>query len=402
MPFLTRLAGLYPVVLVTGARQTGKTELVKHTFPDHRWVLLDEHAVLDSATRDPGLFLQNNPAPVIFDEIQKAPALLAEIKAQCDRGVIGRGGVILTGSQPLPLMRNVSETLAGRVGIMDLLPMTLAEIAGSAPSARLLDDWLENPPIGERFEFPSPPVECLLRGGFPAMALSCHSPHADDAATRVSDYVQTYLSRDLRDMSQVQDLGRFARFMRHLAVFSGRLLDLNRVASDIGIPQSTANHWLGLLEASMLVWRIPGWSKHHGKRERKGAKFFFVDSGLQVSLLGYSNIAQLSASPLLGAIYETACAQAMKKIARSNAGAMPLMHWRFKEDHEVDLIVERRHEDLCLCEFKITSNPGPEDLTGIVEFRKHYGVHHKAIVVSTHPVCHWLSKDVLAVPLAAL
>jgi predicted AAA+ superfamily ATPase len=399
---IRRLSGLYSAILVTGPRQTGKTELVRHLFPGHRWVLLDEQARIEAARRDPGLFLENHPPPVIFDEIQRAPELLPEIKARIDGGHAAKGTVVLTGSQPLPLMHTVTESLAGRVGIMELPPMTLAEIFDAPGRPRLLQDWLERPPIGQVFPYQETPASCLVRGGFPAMALPQHSPTDADAAQRLGDYIQTYLTRDLRDLAQVHDLGRFERFLRQLAVHSAKLLNLSKLGADVGIPQSTADEWLGLLESSQLIWRAPGYARQHGKRARRGAKVFLCDSGLTTSLLGYRSPDQVLASPLLGALFETAGVAAIRKVARAAGGPYRLFHWRFDEAEEVDLIVELAHDVLVPIEFKLTSKPSATDTQGLAKFRARHGRAMRGVVVSTNTECFWLDKETLHVPWSGL
>ena len=397
-----QLTRLYPVVLVTGARQTGKTTMTRQILPHHRWVPLDQAATLNSARQDPGLFLQNHHAPVIFDEAQKAPQLFAELKFLVDAGRIKPGDVILTGSQPLQMMQVVSDSLAGRVGILELPPMSPAEFFKNRDHQQTLHDWLQNPPVGQRFAFARSPCECLLRGGFPAMALPELSPSPNDAAQRLGDYIQTYLTRDLRDLAAIEDLGRFERFLRQVSLHSSRLLNLSEIASAAGIPQSTADQWLGLLEASHLWWTARGYALQHSRRERKGAKGFLIDSGLHANLLGYNSTSQLLASPLLGAIFETAAANAIRKIARRDGRPLPTHHWRYADSEEVDLIIELAHEELCLVEFKWTSNPTPSDTAGIRAYQKRYKRAHKAVVVSTAEECFWLTSDVLHLPWSGL
>jgi hypothetical protein len=399
---LKQLTRLYPAVLVTGARQTGKTSLTRHLLGAHRWVPLDQAAILDMARRDPGLFLQNHPPPVIIDEAQKAPELFPELKFMIDDRRVQPGQLILTGSQPLQLMSMVTESLAGRVGILELPPMALAEIFDAPGRPRTLMQWLDNPPLGERFPYARSPLECLLRGGFPAMALPSLSPRPEDAVQRLSDYIQTYLSRDLRDLAHIDDLGRFERFLRQLSIHASRLLNVSEVASGAGIPQSTADQWVGLLEASHLFWSARGYARQHTRRERKGPKGFLVDSGLHASLLGYTTPSQLVASPLLGAIFETAAANSIRKVARSDGRPLPVYHWRYGDKEEVDLIVELSHDELCLVEFKWTANPTMADTSGIMAYRQRYRRSTKAVVVTTAEECFWLTSDILHLPWSAL
>jgi hypothetical protein len=376
--------------------------MTRHLLPQHQWVPLDQAVILDLARRDPGLFLQNHRPPVIFDEAQKAPELFAEIKFLVDDQRIGLGGVILTGSQPLQLMSLVSDSLAGRVGILELPPMSLAEVFAAPGHPLTLQQWLENPPLGQRFPFTRSPAESLLRGGFPAMILAELSARPEDAVQRLSDYIQTYLTRDLRDLAQIEDLGRFERFLRQVSIHASRLLNVTEIASGAGIPQSTADQWIGLLEASHLFWTARGYALQHSRRERKGPKGFLIDSGLHASLLGYTHPNQLLSSPLLGPIFETAAANAIRKIARRDGRPLPAYHWRHGDTEEVDLIIELAHDDLCLVEFKWTANPSTDAIQGINAYRKRYKRSHKAVVVSTAEECFWITPDVLHIPWSGL
>ncbi len=395
-----QLMSLYPAVLVTGPRQSGKTSMVRNLAPNHKWVLLDNQEEVAFANDNPTLFINNNPAPVIYDEVQNTPRFFSELKYFIDTQKTPVGAFILTGSQPLPLMKHISESLAGRVGILELPPMTPAEINDFKGRPRFLNDWLKNPPIGEKFQSQKNPFESLVRGGFPAMALPHLSPESHDASQRLTDYFQTYLTKDLRDLAQIEDLGKFSRFVRQLSIYSARDLDLSEAARAVGVPQSTADVWFGLLEASMLAWRVPGYSKKLGKREKRRPKLYFCDSGLQANLLGYTGPEQIKISPMTGSIFETSAANAIKKIARSAGGALPLFHWRLDEKNEIDLVIEMNYNELCLVEIKFKATNS--DLNSIKEFRRAYGKNHPAIIVSTNEQCFWMEDDILHMPWNAI
>lgn len=392
-----KLAGLYSVVLVTGSRQSGKTEFCRNYFPKHRWVLLDRLATLDQARKDPHLFLLNHPPPVIFDEVQRSHNLLLEIKAEVDEKDPAKASYILTGSQPFQLMHDVSESLAGRVGILEVFPFLPSEIIQR--KTWNLDDLLDRPPIGESFELAHPPHEMLLRGFYPAMALTQHSPTVGDACTRLRDYIKTYLTKDLRDLSLIKDLAAFEKFLRQIALMSAQVLNISAIGNAIGLKQSTASEWLSLLEASYLYWRLPGFHQKLGRRESKRSKGVMVDSGLVASLMGYQNVDQISASPLLGRIFETA---ALNTIRHGIGRGRNLYHWRSDEKNEVDLVLERSRDEPIPIEIKLTSRPAHADLSGIEAFKKVYPASKIGIVVSMYEKCCWLKQDLLHVPFAML
>lgn len=401
-PRLATLAGMYSCVLVTGIRQAGKTELVRHCFPEHEWVLLDRAGVVSEARSDPGLFLRNHPSPCIFDEVQRVPELFPELKDLIDRSAPGPGGIILTGSQPLQLMKEVSESLAGRVGILELSGMTPTELLAGEQSPNSLAEWLQNPPIGRRFPWPLPPAEMVFRGGFPRMLLSEHSPNDTSVAQRLSDYIQTFLTRDLRDLAEISNLGRFERFLRFVANTSARLLNVESLARDSGIPQSTIHDWVSILEAAFVIRRIPGYSKKVTKREVKRPKLLLCDSGLLLHLLGYraSNLAY--ESPSFGAAFETFCAHALFALLSRDGLRPPVYHWRSGERDEVDFVIELNPEMLIPIECKLTGKPSPADAEGIQRFLQLHEVRGPGIVVSACEDCFWLTTNVLHIPLSAL
>lgn len=399
---IKKLASLYPIVLVTGARQTGKTELVKHIFPRHQWVLLDKAALIEQAKNDPALFLQNHPWPVIIDEIQRAPELFLEIKSLVDENNPPKGSIILTGSQPFSLIKEVSDSLAGRIGILSLPGMLCSELFRPEQKPFNLEKWLYSPPIGGNFPWKETPLEFLLRGSFPAMALKMHSPHETDAAIRLNDYIQTYLNRDLRELAQVKNLGRFERFLRYFAACSGKTVNLNAIARDIQIPQTTLQEWISLLQAAHLYWELPAFHPNPTKREAKRPKSIMCDAGLILNLLGYQNHNQIKHAPVLGAVFETAAINAVKSLALCEPISIPLYHWRLRDQDEVDLVITWSNSDLFPVEIKLTANPMKKSLSGLLKFMHTFKNFKKGIVISTNEECFYIQKNVLHIPLSAI
>lgn len=398
-PKLIKLGKMYPVVLVTGPRQTGKTELIRHEFPDHRWVLLDSPQLISQAKEDPELFLINRPAPIFLDEIQRTKELFLQIKSNVDLNKSKSASYLLSGSQPFKLMANVSESLAGRIGILELLPFTPSEITQRSDRVTDLETLFKAPPIGSHASLRYPPNESMLRGGFPAMALPEISETENEASQRLRDYILTFVTKDVREISAIKDLGGFEKFLRTLAIHSSKILNLSEIGRSIGLKQSTLSEWQSILEASYLIWRIPGYTRKIGKRESKLPKLVLIDCGLQASLLGYEKSRQVDVSPLKGAIFETAALNAIRStIARDKN----VYYWRQNEDCEVDCVIELSFDDPIPVEIKHTSKPNSDDLTGIRAFIKAYPQTRFGILVSLAEECFWLDKNILHLPFGML
>ncbi len=401
---ILKLANIYPVVLIVGARQTGKTALSKHLFPDHKWVLLDDSLLATQANEDPQLFLKNNPTPIIIDEIQRAPNLFLEIKNLIDSKKGEMGDFILTGSQPLPLMQNASESLTGRIGIAELYPMTASEIFEIKKTPKTFRDWINNPPIGEKYLWQIPPFEFLMRGGLPMMALKEGSLDIETACQRINDYIQTYLKKDLRDISSIQSLGMFEKFLRVLATSSSRIQDYSDLSSLSGIPRTTVISWHSILKSSYIVWEAQSFHSNYGKREKKRPKNFLIDTGILCNLLGVSSSESLSKNPLLGLVAETSAASALKSLICSSFGQEDkIFHWRYENKYEVDLVIELSSIQILPVEIKLTSKPNLSDCQGLQFFIEKYPEKAKlALIVSTHETCFWLSDKILHIPLSAI
>lgn len=315
-PRLRRLAATRPVVVLTGARQTGKTALCRHLFPDHHYVSLDLPSEAATAEQDPALFLARHPLPLLIDEVQYAPGLFRHLKVVVDQERQRNGAIVLTGSQPFALMQNVSESLAGRAAVVNLHGLSLAEILGAAPQSTL--------------------PQILLRGSFPEL----WSQPAIEAGDFHRSYVSTYLERDLRSLQQVGNLQQFERFLRASALRSGQLLNRAELARDVGIAASTAGLWLSVLERSGLVFLLEPWFGNAGKRLSRSPKLYWRDTGLLCWLIGIGTEADLHRSPLVGAVWETFVVGEVRRQLENAASAGTLHFWRDRSK-EVDLVLER-------------------------------------------------------------
>jgi hypothetical protein len=312
---LRRLALGFPVVVLTGPRQAGKTTLARATFATHEYVSLEDPDVRERVADDPRTFLAARRGGVVIDEVQRVPRLLSYLQTAVDANpALGR--FILTGSQNLLLSAAVSQSLAGRAGYLELLPLAYAE-AASHFDARSLD-------------------QTLVSGAYPALLTRPLDP-----ADWHSSYVASYVERDVRQISRVADLLQFQRFMRMMAARTGQMLNLNALAHDLGIAQTTAHAWLAVLEASYIVFRLLPYHGNFGKRLVKTPKLYFHDTGLASWLLGITDPAAMATHSMRGALFENMLVSEYLKYCRHHGLNHGLFFWRDNIGTEIDLLIER-------------------------------------------------------------
>jgi uncharacterized protein len=336
---LRRSARTRPVVALTGARQTGKTSTLRRLFPEYDFVSLDLPSEAEMAEHEPDAFLARYPDPVIIDEIQYAPALFRHLKVAVDARRKQNGRFLITGSQRFALMNGVSESLAGRVDIIELETLSWAEIFAVLPLTVL--------------------VPAILRGGFPELWAN---PDID-APAFYNSYLATYLERDVRSLTQVGSLRDFERFLRACALRSANLLNKADLARDVGISPSTANQWLSMLEASGQVILLEPWFSNHTKSIVKSPKLFLADTGLLCALLNIRTEEALRQSPAVGAIWETFVFAQLRQRERL-AGRMRSIHFWRDRSREVDFAVDVGGR-LELFEAKWTELPDASDTANL-------------------------------------
>jgi hypothetical protein len=335
-PGLLKAARQYPVVSVTGPRQSGKTTLVRNAFPHHQYASLEVPDQREFAQEDPRGFLGQFAGKVVLDEVQRAPHLFSYIQGIVDERQQA-GQFILTGSQNFLLLQNISQTLAGRCATLHLLPFSRAELARQpmmdlAALGRAVPKANGKPPARSLFE-------TLFAGGYPRI----FDKHLDPQDW-LRNYYQAYIEKDVRDILNVGDLETFGRFLRLCAGRSSQLLNLSSLASDAGISHTTARRWLSVLEASFLVFLLRPHHRNLNKRLVKSPKLCLLDSGLLCYLLRIRSPDDLRIHAARGAVFESwVVSEAVKNYV--HRGLEPDVYfWRDSSGHEIDLLVERGKE----------------------------------------------------------
>lgn len=312
---IIKLAGDYPVLTLLGPRQSGKTTLVKESFPGKPYVNLEMPETRELADTDPHGLLKKFPSGCIFDEIQNVPKLLSYIQVLVDETQL-KGMFILTGSHQLLLHQKISQSLAGRTVLLNLLPMSIQEL-GDAGFDLNVDEY-------------------LYQGFYPRIYKDKLEP-----TIAYRSYLQTYIERDVRDLIGVKDLVQFQRFMKLCAGRIGQVLNMESIGNEIGLSGHTVKNWLSILEASFVIIRLQPYFENFGKRIIKSPKLYFIDVGIAAYLLGIESVGQAERDPLRGNLFENLVLMELVK-ARFNQGLEPSFYF-FRDSHmnEIDLIFKR-------------------------------------------------------------
>lgn len=346
---LLDLAVQFPALVLTGPRQSGKTFLLRHLFEEsHRYISLDDPDERRFALEDPRGFLEDNPPPLILDEIQQVPELLVYLKLAIDRDRDSCGQFLLTGSQTFSLMQGVAESLAGRAAILHLLPLSLSE----NPGRRV-------PPVQDRETY----ARWILAGTYPEL----HRRPDLDSRTWYASYLQTYLERDVRTLANVGNLRDFDRLLALLGARSGALLNQADLGRELGVSANTVKAWISILEASGQIYVCPAYYESLGKRVIKSPRVHLLDCGLLSRLTGTTTPEQVLRGPMAGPLFESLVGGELLRMM-TNAGEPPrLYHWRTVGGNEVDFVFEtggRVHGVEC----KLTSSPHPGQVKSLERF----------------------------------
>lgn len=392
-PVIRKAFKQFPVVVVTGARQAGKTSLVRHLYPGADYVTFDIPHVAESARLDFAAFHRQHPDPLIIDEVQYVPEVFRRLKSLIDEDR-RPGRFILTGSQDFSLMEGVTESLAGRCAVLSLPALSLPEAAADATREQMdLFCW---------------------RGGYPEL---WQRPDLDRELW-FGSYLATYLERDVRNILNVGSLRDFDRFLRAAALRAGQLLSLSELARDVGIAPNTAKSWISILETSRQVFLLEPYHSSAGKRLTKTPKLYFSDPGMLTYLLGFSNWEAVPQNAAWGAVWENLVISEVHKFFFNRGKRPPCWFWRTVQGEEVDLLIETGPRQFVAIECKAAAHVEPRALKGLTALEKTYGENalQKAAVVcrteEAYPLApksrvvalplhgkkglaHWLSKHAL-------
>jgi len=335
-----RIAKRKPVTVITGARQVGKSTMLKEVFHDINYVTLNSPLVRESAKENPSIFFEANKPPVIVDEIQKAAELFDYIKDIVDEDKI-KGQFYLTGSQSMTLMKNISDSLAGRAGIIKLLGLSVRELAENPyrkPFLPTLERIEEAEKTSGKWDY-NKLVSCIHKGFFPELYESESDLY--DWADYHSSYFQTYIEKDIKDVLNIQDESAFIKFVKATASLTGEMLNLTTLAEICGKDVKTVKSWLSALESSGLVYLLEPYHNNFNKRLIKTPKLYFLDTGLACWLLGWNTPEQLINGAMWGHIFESfVFGEVLKSYYNDGIVKPPLYYYRDKDKNEIDLVIE--------------------------------------------------------------
>ncbi|WEV72522.1 ATP-binding protein [Bifidobacterium sp. ESL0790] len=311
----------FPVVTLTGARQSGKTTLLREEFPDYQYVSLEGSRAQRLAADDPEAFLRLYGDHVIFDEAQRVPKLFSDVQVLVDERKQRPGQFIISGSQNFLLLKSISQSLAGRAAILHLLPLSYRELSQGGLAPKTMDDW-------------------VFKGGYPRL-FDQSVERSVNMGLYFSGYVDTYIERDVREELGVRKVGDFTTFLRQCALRSGEMLNYNALAVACGVSVGTVREWLSMLESSFIVFRLYPYHTNFGKRLVKTPKLYFYDTGLAAYLSGLDSLEALMLSDHRGSLFENAVIVELMKLYYAQGRKPQLYFWRDAERKEIDLLIEK-------------------------------------------------------------
>jgi len=382
----------FPVIVISGARQVGKSTFLQNEFPKFKYVSLDDFSLLHQAQVDPAS-LWIDTEHIIIDEAQKAPQLFSAIKLAVDRSH-RKLRFILSGSSNLLLMQRISETLAGRAVYFDMLPMAQGEMEGEAGLPENFNDlWKPGFTIKEQDLNMIDPMPFVLRGFMPPlMGLS-----SKDTLRWWGGYVKTYLERDVRELSQVDSLVDFRRVLEVLALRTGNILNQNGVARDTGVSQPTVHRYIKLMEISNILHRVYPFAANRTKRIVKAPKVFFVDPALSCFLAGLHDLDALRNSREAGGLFETLMYLHLTVLSELTVPRVNIHYWRTTTGKEVDFVLEHGRKLLAV-EVKLTKTPTSHDVKNLLAFIEEHPQTVRGVLVHAGKQVRWLHSKIVAVP----
>ncbi len=345
----------FPVIVVTGPRQSGKTTFLRHFKPNYEYFNLELPSTLEEIKIDPLKFFADHSKNIIIDEVQRYPELLSYVQVHVDEKQ-EMGAIYLSGSQNLLVSEKISQSLAGRAAYINLLPMTYAELQADDNEPKNYDNY-------------------IFKGGYPSLYVK-----DIDSDLYFEQYIATYLERDVREIKSVNDLSLFRKFMKLIAGRVGQLLSESSLAKDVGVSPNTISSWISILEASYIIFRLPPYFTNQSKRLIKSAKIYFNDTGLLCNLLEIDSINELVNHNAYGSIFENSIINELNKKILSERGLGKLYFYRDSHHNEIDIVVDQGNRKL-LVEIKSSKIFSNTFQNGINYWRKHYNQDQTGFII---------------------
>ncbi|QEH50222.1 ATP-binding protein [Aggregatibacter actinomycetemcomitans] len=396
-PLVGRLLKQFPAVLVTGARQVGKSTLLKHIAKDYAYLTLDDPLLLEQAKQEPRLFFLNHAGNVILDEVQYAQELFSLLKLEIDKQQ-KNGMFLLSGSQAFELMQNVSETLAGRIAILKLQGLSLREILNVEFYLPFIPsrDYLAS--REKMLKSPENIWQIIHKGDMPRLY-----QQETDWEIYYSSYVSTYIERDVRQLTNITNTTDFTRFMVALASRSGELLNYSNVAQEVGVSNETIKRWTAILQTSGIIYLLQPYSNNHLKRTIKTPKIYFLNTGLMAYLTKWLTPETISKGAKSGQFFESFVVSEIIKSFTNNGIEPPLYFYRNTNHKEIDLIIEY-NRTIYPIEIKTTANPNKKmaksfALLNSLGKESTIGL---GVIINQYPNKHYLAENLVALPVRYL
>lgn len=394
---LNRLLNQFPAILVTGARQVGKSTLLKHIGQDYQYVTFDDPILLEQAKQESRLFFLNHQGKLILDEVQYAPEIFSLLKLEIDSKQ-QNGLFLLSGSQAFELMQNISETLAGRIAILKLQGLSLREILGvkfDQPFIPNTDYLLARE---QELKLPENVWQLIHKGDMPRL-------YSQDVDWEIyyRSYVATYIERDVRQLTNISSTTDFTRFMVSIAARSGELLNYSNIAQEVGVSNETIKRWVAILQTSGIIYLLQPYHNNHLKRAIKTPKVYFLDTGLMAYLTKWLTPETISQGAKSGQFFETFVISQVIKSFNNKGIEPPIYFYRDTNQKEIDLIIEY-NRTLYPVEIKVTANPTKKmaksfDLLKPVSQEWELG---SGVIINQYPAKHYLSENLIALPVSYL
>ena len=396
-PLVSRLLKQFPAVLVTGARQVGKSTLLKHIAKDYAYLTFDDPLLLEQAKQEPRLFFLNRSGDVILDEVQYAPELFPLLKLEIDKQQ-KNGMFLLSGSQAFELMQNVSETLAGRIAILKLQGLSLREILNIKFSPPFIPhrDYLSS--REKTLKSPENIWQIIHKGDMPRLY-----QQETDWEIYYSSYVSTYIERDVRQLTNIANSTDFTRFMVALASRSGELLNYSNVAQEVGVSNETIKRWTAILQTSGIIYLLQPYSNNHLKRAIKTPKVYFLNTGLMAYLTRWLTPETIAQGAKSGQFFESFVVSEIIKSFTNNGIEPPLYFYRDTNQKEIDLIIEYDHT-IYPIEIKTTASPNKKMAKSfelLNSLSKEFALG-QGVIINQYPNKHYLAENLVALPVGYL